>query len=98
MSKRTRQRRPNPNAEIRIQLTPREFQDFQGASAIVQLKVQAIQQDAAQRIAAAQADQQKAFLRLVKKYRTQGLRPDVAFRFDEATHSLVLIESGRHGD
>lgn len=83
-------KRPNPNAETRIKLTPREFQDFQGACAITALKVQAIQQDAAQRIAAVQQEQQKALLRLVKKYRAQGMRPDVTFHFDEATHSLVL--------
>lgn len=84
-------KRPNPNAETRIKLTPREFQDFHGASAITALKVQAIQQDAAQRVAAAQAGQQKALLALVKKYRAQGMRPDVNYAFDEATCSLVLI-------
>jgi hypothetical protein len=77
--------------ETRIVLSPREFADFQGVCAVAAIKVQAIQQQAAQQIAAAQQDRQKAFLRLVKKYRAQGMRPDGEYRFDEATHSLIAV-------
>ncbi len=77
--------------DIRIVLAPREFADFQGVCAVAVLKVQAIQQQAAQQIAAAHADRLNAFLRLAKKYRAAGLRPDMDYRLDEASRSLVLM-------
>lgn len=92
MSKKSRLHRPTPGKEIRVVLTPREFKDFQGACAVMALNIQAIQQNAAQQIAAAQAPKQKEFLRLVKKYRAAGLRPDVDYRFDEATRSLIAVK------
>lgn len=55
--------------------------------ALTILEVQAIQRDAAQRIAAAQTKQRAALASLAKKYR--GLRPDGAYRLDEPTHSIV---------
>ncbi|MCR4301783.1 MAG: hypothetical protein NUV51_09250 [Sulfuricaulis sp.] len=91
MSKRSRQHRPTPNKPVRIVLTAREFKDFQGACAVAALNVQAIQQDAAQRIAAAQQAQQKELAKLAKKYRAQGMRADVNYAFDEQTHSLVSV-------
>lgn len=91
MSKQSRTKRPTPNKEVRVVLTAREFKDFQGAVAVAALNVQAIQQDAAQRIAAAQQTSQKELLKLVKKYRAQGMRPDAQYRFDEGAHSLVVM-------
>lgn len=91
MSKAPRCHTPNPNAEVRIVLTPREFADFQGVCAVAALKVQEIQRQAAQQIAAAQQGRQRDFLRLVKKYRAAGMRLDADYRFDEATHSLIAV-------
>ena len=93
MSKASRRHGPNPNAEVRIVLSKREFQDFHGLCAIAALNVQAIQQQAAQQIAAAQQPRQKALTALAKKYRSQGMRLDVDYRFDESTHSLVVVTS-----
>jgi hypothetical protein len=81
--------------EVRVQLTPREFADHYGLCAVAALKIQAIQQQAAQAIAAAQQPKQQSFLRLVKKYRAQGLRPDQDYAFDEATYTLVAIPPER---
>ena len=78
--------------ETRIVLRATDFAHLQGVCAVAALNVQAIQQDAAQRIAAAQQTSQKELIRLAKKYRAQGMRPDVNYRFDEATHSLVAVE------
>ena len=92
MSKTSRQSRPTPNTPVSIALTTREFKEFHGLCAIAALTVQAIQQQAAQQIAAAQQERQKALARLAKKYRASGMRLDVDYRFDEATHSLVAVE------
>lgn len=91
MSKASRTHRQTPNKEIRITLTLREFNDFQGVVAVAAIKIQSIQQRAAQEIAAAQGSQQKELLRLANKYRHLGMRPDKNYRFDEATHSLILL-------
>lgn len=93
MSKSSRLKHPSPNKEVRIQLTPREFQDLQGAIAITAVKVQAIQQDAAQRIAEVQKTSQNELIKLTKKYRVQGMKIDVNYAFDEKTHSLVEVRS-----
>lgn len=90
MSKNSKRQQTN-GIEVRIPLTQREFSDFQGVCAIAALKVQTLQQQAAQQIAVAQQPRQQEFLRLAKKYRRAGMRPDQNYRFDEASHSLVLI-------
>lgn len=73
----------------KIQLTPQEFKDFQGACAIAALNVQAIQQQVMKQIEVAQQDKQKEFLNLVRKYRSEGMRADKNYSFDVETHSLV---------
>lgn len=72
-----------------IKLTKEEFEKFQGALAIHTLKVQAIQQEAASKIASLSNEIDKVRLNLVKKYRIKGMRPDVNYSLDEQTHSLV---------
>lgn len=84
-------KRPNPNV-TRIKLTPEEFQHLQGAYAIMALKVQAIQQDAAQKIANVQKNADKVKSDLIKKYKVKGMRPDVNYSFDEETCSLVELK------
>lgn len=95
MSKSSRQHLPNPNAEVRIALTPREFKDLQGLCAIAAIALMTIKQQADAAIAAAQAPQQKELARLAKKYRDQGMRADHNYRFDVATHSLVAEQGTR---
>ena len=94
MSKQTRQHRPTPNKDVRVQLTPREFRDFHGICAIAATRVFAIQQVAQQRLAECQVPRQEAFARLLKKYRAAGLRADLEYAFDEQTHSLVSVGHG----
>jgi hypothetical protein len=52
------------------------------------------QQQAAQQISVAQQDRQRACLRLVKKYRAQGMRPDPGPLppIDQATESPVRYQ------
>lgn len=82
---------PVSESPVRITLTPREFQEHYGLTAIATLQIQSIQRQAAEAIAAAQQTKARSFLRLVKKYRAQGLRADQHYTFDEATHSLVAL-------
>ena len=94
MSKVSRLHQPTPNTPVRIPLTEREFKNFYGLCAIAVMKTQAIQQEAAQRIEAAQQERQQVLNQLLKKYRAAGMRPDVDYRFDEATHSLIAPTQG----
>jgi hypothetical protein len=93
MSKTSRQHHPSPNKPIRIVLTPREFNDFHGVCAIAALNVQALQQQALQQITAAERPKQQALARLAKKYRAAGLRLDVNYTFDPATHALMEVKA-----
>ncbi len=54
--------------------------------------VQEIQGRATREIAAAQRPMQENFQRLVQQYAAQGLRPDVGYRLDTPTHSLIAID------
>lgn len=74
-----------------VSLTPAEFRRLHQAYALMTVRVQTIQREAAQRIVAAQAPVQQLMVPLLKKYAAQGLRPDVPYAFDEAAHALVLV-------
>lgn len=84
-------KRPNPNAETRIVLTPREFQDLHGVCAIATVALLTIKQQADAAITAAQAPQREALARLARKYQKAGMRPDRNYRFDPADHALVEV-------
>lgn len=86
MSKTSRLHRPNPNAEVRVKLTPKDFEQYQGLCAVTVQKIQFLQQQAAQQIGAVQQAHQKRVASIIKKHH---LDPTINYQFDEAAHELV---------
>ncbi len=76
----------------RIVLSPEDFAAHLRVCQETLWNVSEIQGRAAREIAAAQARMRDSFLALGQKYAAQGLRPDVGYRLDTATHSLIAVD------
>ena len=90
MSKTSRLHKPNPNAVVRVQLTPHEFKDLQGTCAIAAVALMTIKQQATQQIDEAQKPQRALFKKLAEKYKM--LHPDRNYTLDQATCSLIEVK------
>jgi len=77
----------------RVVLAPEDFAAHLRICQETLWTVQEIQGQAARDIAAAQTAMRASFLKLVETYHAQGLRPDVGYRLDRTTHSLIAVES-----
>ncbi len=77
---------------LSVKLSPEDFAAHLRLSQEMLWTVTEIQGRAAREIAAAQRPVQDHFKLLLGKYQRAGLRPEIGYRLDTATHSLIAID------